>query len=567
MIFPLLLSSLAAAVPVNDGLQAQILPEGYDFLASQLTGTTWDFGPTEIVTEFECYDAIVVENLNFSMNLSRVSLAPADGAIDVGVEIGQLRGENMNLSGSSGWIDVCLDFDQPLKYLELADGQLTGEAAARVERGAVQLYFPAPLELTGDIDSELYGFPDDLAWFFLEGVALDMVADLIAEELPPVVAELTAAGFALPEIGGVETTLVPREARATLDGLFAAVDVDLGGEGGTGGNLDLSPRGTSHVAVGVTGALAEEILQIAWIEGLLSNHSEVLAPLIDDLLVDLQLDSDVEVFLGLAAPPAVAIDEDGIFVALRGLKLELHAPSGERLLALQTDATGRVDARLANGTIVLDVPELQVDVQQIETNLLKRDSSNLEGFLEGWVIDVARRALTDLEVYASHFEALGYVLRVDDREYQSGGMVVWASLYEADDPRVDRVPPDTEAAVEAQDEGFYASWQGTDDRAGPLTYRYRVDGGSWSAWTEALGTDLEVDDEEVHTLEVVARDGWANEDTTPASVSFVLRPATVSQGSTCGCGLGPAEGAGPAALAGLALALLLSRRRAAGRSR
>ena len=104
-----------------------------------------------------------------------------------------------------------------------------------------------------------------------------------------------------------------------------------------------------------------------------------------------------------------------------------------------------------------------------------------------------------------------------------------------------------------------ASWVGRDDRAGALLYRYRVDGGSWSRWTRRQGTTVPDLAPGAHTIEVVARDGWFNEDLTPASATIEVqapREPVVARG--CGCSSGGGSAAGVLALG---LVGLLRRRR------
>ena len=131
---------------------------------------------------------------------------------------------------------------------------------------------------------------------------------------------------------------------------------------------------------------------------------------------------------------------------------------------------------------------------------------------------------------------LGYVLRIDDSAYHDGGMVAWFTLFHADDPRVDRTAPETEAEAEAEPGRVLASWSGEDDREGPLWFRYRVDGGSWSRWTRRGQAELPEAAPGEHVLEVVARDGWFNEDLSPALARFSVTAPEVVEEEPAGCG-------------------------------
>lgn len=555
MLFALSVLAAAHGSPVRDALQAQILPEAYDFFAEELSGTTWPVGPTDFTGEWECYHEITIEGLNLSLELDRVLLAPVDHGIDLDVLLGEVRGENMPMRGDSDLLDVCLDFNTVLKYVELKKGHLEGVLGAKVEQRAISLFFPQPVELTGEMESDIRNFPDGVAWAFAENAVLNAVRGAIETELPAAVASLTADGFALSTFGGdVKVDLQAREVRAGTDGLVAAVDVDLGGDGGVGANLRLGPHGTSHGAVGLTASLAEEVLQAAWINSVFGSRSRLIGPLVDELLATLDLGNDVDVFYGLAAPPAVVIDPDGIFVKLTGLRVDIHAADGGELLTLIADANGTLDVRIVNGAFVLGVDQLGLAVRKLEAGkLLERDPDNLQAFMEGWAVDLAAQALDGITLWESHFEAMGYVLRVDHRELQPGGLVAWFTLFGADDPAVDRIAPDTTAQASVSGNTIHATYSGTDDRPGPLMFRARIDDRAWTRWMEETQTDLTELDPGTHVLEVVARDQWFNEDPTPAQVTFEIAGDDLQLSSECGCATPAGAGWGWMALLGLGL--------------
>jgi Tol biopolymer transport system component len=77
-----------------------------------------------------------------------------------------------------------------------------------------------------------------------------------------------------------------------------------------------------------------------------------------------------------------------------------------------------------------------------------------------------------------------------------------------------------------------AAWSGSDDRTPvqSLTFAWRLDGGSWSAWTTDTSTTLTGLSQGQHVIEVKARDLTGNEDPTPARCEFTvaLSPPTVS---------------------------------------
>ena len=554
------LAASALAAPVDRGLQAQIHPLGYDFVSEELSGTSWSFGPTVFETYWECYDPLVINDLNLSVQIDDVALVPQWDAIGVEVDFGEVRGENITLAGYSGWIDICIDFTLALEYIELNNGSLTGELSADVVGSALELSFPSPVVLEGDLSSEVSWLPDDIIWLFLQNTALDLASGMIEEELPPLVSQFTAEGFLFTTFGDFDVRLGADEVRASPEGLWAAIDVDIGGDGGEGVELDLEPRGQSHVAVGLTEALAEEILDAAFAEGVLDQDSPIIRDLIVDLLATLDWDDDVEVALGVQRPASVTIGADGVHLDLKKVTLTADSPDGERLLEMVADIGGWLELQVENGGLVLTAHELELEIEELDlSRLLDRDPDNLQSFLEGWVTEVATVSLRDLEMYHSHFEALGYVLRVDEGQFQDGGLGAWFTLFAADDPEVDRIAPDTEADVEVDGNTVHATFTATDDRPGQLMYSYRVDDKSWSRWSFETEATIEVEGG-AHTLEVRSRDAWHNRDESPDEVKFSIASAEVSNltGQGCGCATGP-RGSGWV-LAVLAL-LGLARRR------
>ncbi|MEZ4240490.1 MAG: hypothetical protein R3F59_30915 [Myxococcota bacterium] len=468
------LAPVASATPGDVGLQAQITPAGFDFVSDQLADTEFSFGPTTITGSYDCYDTIEVTDFNLDVPIETVTLEPKSGTLALDVQLGQIRGTDMGLHGDSGWFDLCIDFDATLEYIELSDARLTGELAAEVVNDQLVLSFVEPPVLTGTFDSNIAWFPDDLVWAFMEGTVLDLVSGAIADQLPPIIEELTADGLLVGTFGNVPVVAFVDDVESTRDGLYAAVDIDLGGDGDARGKrLDLSSSDDSHLAVGLTEGMAEEALAAAWSEGLLSPDSPLTADLIASLLADLGLGDDLKVALSLGAPPSVNIDPDGIHLSLEQTKLTA-TNDGEPALELVADLTGLLEVSVAGGGIVLTAHEVELDVTELDaSHLVDRDPENLQAFLEGWVVDAATAALGEMDVYQSHFEALGYVLRLDRTEMQDGGLVAWCTLFAADDPAVDREPPDTEVTATLSGSTVTAVFSATDDRPGDLLYSWR----------------------------------------------------------------------------------------------
>ncbi|MBX2802421.1 MAG: hypothetical protein KTR31_32375 [Myxococcales bacterium] len=537
MILSVLLS-VAWSNPVERGLQAQIHPHGYQFVADQVTGTQWDFGPTDLLFEPKdgCYHEVQINGFNLSVGLGQVTLLADWQGMDMNVEVTSARGEDMNLVGDTDFFDLCPDVDLDVKFIELSNGRIQGELAADVQAGAVDLYFPQAMTVTGDISSEIAWVPDDLVWSLASEQVLEALAGVAEEELPKFVGELTSEGFLFSAFGDFEVEVTAEEVLTSPEGLYVATNVDVGGLGGVATTLDLEPRAASHLAIGLTDVLAEDVMGTAWAEGILSSDSEELRDLVVSLLASLGLEDDVDVSLTLAESPEVQMVPDGILMQLGGTTLVAES-EGESLLELVGDVEGWLEVRLQGGAITLTAHELFLTVTEIDAGrLVDRDPENLRQFLEGWVIEAATVALGELEIYQSHFEALGYVLRIDQSEFQVGGLAAWCTLFDADDPAVDRDAPDTSLTLEVNDDSTVrATFTGLDDREGELFYSWRIDEGSWSRWSPVRAVDIEVGPGD-HLIEVMARDLWHNEDPTPAqgSVSIAEEPEDVEK-KGCGC--------------------------------
>ena len=152
---------------------------------------------------------------------------------------------------------------------------------------------------------------------------------------------------------------------------------------------------------------------------------------------------------------------------------------------------------------------------------------------------------------------------------RTGHLIAGATIYDANDPQVDRIAPDTQITSNlstVERTAVSIAYTGSDDRGGELLYSWQLDGGGWSPFKADTHVDLLALNDGPHTFEVMARDPWHNVDPTPASASVTVA-AKDSNASGCGCDLS-GDGRAPApavfALAGATLLGLAIRRRKAG---
>jgi MYXO-CTERM domain-containing protein len=558
-----LLSVTALGAPLERGLQAQLYPAGLDFLSNELSELELEVGPMDFSTTVECYDPLTIEDFNVSVVFDSVELTPGDGTLALDVQLGTIQGTYWDVSGTTGWFDTCFDFDVLVELIEVRNARLTGSLEADVSNGELVLNWVTPPSVTGELYSDIDWFPDDLVLSLVQDLVLEELAAALEEQVPPLVRELTLGTLPLGEVAGIPIGIDVDAVRVSAsEGLYTAVDVDLGTDGGDGVALDLPLRGGSHFAVGITEELAQDALDLTWATGLLDPDSETTAELIGELIAELDLGADIEAELGVGAAPQVTLGEESARLVLEQTTLEVRS-DGEVLLRLVADLEATLDVAIeaeealmgmSAHDVVLNIRELQAD------RLLSNEDSddNLSHFLEGWVAQAASASLRDIPLVANSFGAMGYVMRVDDVSAQQGGLRVWATLFRDDDPEVDLEPPDSEVEVEVASSVVTATFAGTDDRSGQLTYSWRVDGGGWSAWqTDTTATTAAVPG--AHTLEVRSRDGWFNVDPTPAIASFdIVGPDDEPASGGCGCASG---GAAPAAAGLLVLGLVALRRR------
>ncbi|MEQ1569095.1 MAG: hypothetical protein ABMA64_25890, partial [Myxococcota bacterium] len=213
--------SLAATVP--EGLSAQIHPGAFTFVAESLAAEPLAFGPLDLDAELDCYD-LSVRNFNLSIAVESLVVDPADGSLSVDLSLGRVRGEDISVEGVSGTFDLCLDFDATVEYVELVNGRITGELTAERAGDHVELSFVTPPTLSGEIDSDIDWFPDDLAWALFGDLVFDQVEQVLATEISTLLEEpincVVASSF-----GDVSTSLQVAALEASPQGVYASVDV------------------------------------------------------------------------------------------------------------------------------------------------------------------------------------------------------------------------------------------------------------------------------------------------------------------------------------------------------
>ncbi|MEQ1567585.1 MAG: hypothetical protein ABMA64_18225 [Myxococcota bacterium] len=548
----------ALAAPVEQGLRAEIYPGAFEFVAEQLTAGPFEFGPTDIHTSYDCYDTLDVTNFNITIEVENASIALEQDRLTVDFDLGTVQGLDVGITGETGWLTLCFDFDATIEYFQLIDAHVHGVLTPVETEDGVVLAFADPPQLTGTFDSDIDWFPDDIVWTFLGDVVLDELEEYIDTMLPTLLGEPITGVMDSP-FGAFPLSVDVSALSAAPDGLYAAADVDLGGAGDSSPpSLVLGQRGDSHLAVAMTDGMVRDLLGVAWTSGVLDEDNEATQALLADLVSTVGLPEDVATTLSIEGSPDVTITPEGVSLQLPLTTLEASA-GGEQLLRMVVDLDGLLEPNVeaSEGSVSMSAHELTIDVRELDTSHLMANEDgddHLASFLEGWVADAIGASLDDTRLFDSKFAAMGYVIRLDQITLQDRGAATWFTLFDAEDPEVDLAPPDTVVATKDTEEGLSVSLGGVDDRPGALTWSYRLDSKSWSTWSDVTEVSLDGLDVGEHTIEARARDEWQNEDPTPALASFEVTDEPAHKG--CGC-----DGTGGVAAIGWLAAALAARRR------
>lgn len=590
-----LLAALLPLAQAAPGVQAKLYPQAVDELTAMVEGTTYEVDKADVHAPYDCWDLLGIRNFNLDIPVETIDVALRDGRADLHLDFGEIRGEDMELYAvDSEYTDTCVEFETDILYVSLLHGQLDATVSVDVEGGEVRFDILGTPEVSGDLDTDIDWFPDDLALAFFEEEILDTLAETIAEEAPALLDAYLADTTLGGDLPPWSFALDPADAGIEADGITLGAEVELGWEGDDGcprsgafaegrdRQLELGDGGGSMLAVGLNERALVTSLHDLWEDGYFCFTQANVAEFLDNVggLFDPSV-GGLAATADLDTPPTLELHEDGIAVSLDGFGLRVTGTQdGQEVEVLRVrgdlSATGEIELDQGLGAFTLTLTDLSLHFDEFEASHLVSDDpdaeEHLRGFLEGWVTDWARSQADHVPLYAGLFHAYGWVLKVDRLAFEEGGLTLFLSLYAEDDPAVDDVPPETAAEAGAlAEDAVRLAWSGEDDRAGPLAFAWQLDGGSWSSWTVEDGVDLEALEPGTHQIAVKARDAWWNEDPTPVELSFdatALPPAGDDDEPGEGCACGVLGGAPPAGGAAALLGLLAGlRRRRAGAER
>ena len=576
--FPVLLALAlcqpAPALPVGGGAQVALYPSGIELATGWFEGETHTIEEPVLSGEYSCWDEVGIRDFSLEVPVRTVEVTLREHFLDVRVEFGTIHGEDMEVySIDADYFDTCVEFESDLLYITVTDPVFEVSLQPRVQGGELILEVLGDPEVTGDLDMDIDWFPDDLVLFFYE----DTIFEKLSETARTMIPELVASTFDASMLSGayddyaVAATLA--DATVTSDALWVGADLeatwlgtpscDPGAEQPPAGRepeLDMADAQGSTMAVGLTEWQLNALLRQLQADGFFCFDPDrmdyvyaAVEELFDPSIADLAASANI------GEPPVLVVESSGADALFQGLELEVTGTiAGQPQVLLAATADLRAQASLgvdpALASLTMSLHDLELEILDLQADHLLSDAEDAEDhlvdFLEGWVAEWVAEQVQDLALFATQYHLFGTYLRLDSTTWQTGGVVIHASLYDEDDPAVDLTPPDTQAwLLETMPVANWAriGWSGNDDKSTELAFATQLDGGGWSSWS--TDTELVVEDLLVgtHSVEVKARDGWLNEDPTPAVVDFELEAGEIDKGDEpkrCGCASGRGAMAG-----------------------
>lgn len=536
-----------------------MFPEGIEVVREVLSEQTYHVDYPEFASVYGCYDEIGVRDFNLDVPINDVVVDLEGSTVNLGVHFGTIEGTGMTLfANDSDWADACVGFETGLDLVRLDNARLTAGFDVAVEGGIVVLEFVEAPALSGDLQTDVGWFPDEIALAFFEEAILSSIADSIGGMLPDTVASLSADAIQFGDYGDFEVGLALGDIAVDTQAMSFAATADIGwlGEGscvpspnsepstGRTPKLDLTDSPGSGFAVGITESMLNELFVAAWRDGYFCFDQQETSILVASL--SSSFDPDVAGLTAqgsLGSAPRIKMSEAGIELVLEDLWLSIegeHQGQKTEVLELRLDLRTLLDVQLdqAYTSFTLSVHDLEVQVRDLSAKhlLAKEDSGErLVAFIETWAAGWAESKAQDVVLFSSLYYLWDLALKLDHVAYEPGGIELYASLFTDDDPAVDKVAPETEVIAWGSEAGARLQWSGSDDRSEALVYSYRIDGGDWSGWTADGGAEATDLLPGVHEVEVVARDAWLNVDASPAIASFSVGTAQTEPPGCSGC--------------------------------
>ena len=569
---PTLLLATAQAAPVAGGAQVALYSSGIEMATGWFEGETYSIQKAQLGGEYSCYDEVGIRDFALDIPVETIEVTLRDHYLDVRVDFGTIHGEDMEVYAlDEDYFDLCVEFESDLYYITVTDPVFEITLQPRVSGGELALDVLGSPEVTGDLDMDIDWFPDDLVLYFYEETIFEELSETARTMIPELVASTFDASMLSGAYDDYAVAATLDDADITTEAIWVGADLeaswlgtascDPGAEqpgAGREPELDMSNLDDSTMAVGITEWQLNALMRQLQADGFFCFDPDrmdyvyaAVEELFDPSVAELVASANI------GEPPVIVVEANGAEALFQGLELEVTgviAGQQETLLAARADLYAQADlgGDSALASLTMSLHELELEILDLDADHLLSDSPDAEehlvDFLEGWVAEWVAEQVQGLALFATQYHLFGTYLRLDSTTWQTGGVVIHASLYDEDDPAVDTVAPDTQAWLldTAPAEGSARiAYSGNDDKSVELAFASQVDGAGWSSWT--TDTELLVEDllPGAHSVEVKARDGWLNEDASPATVDFDLDEVDVDgeeEQGRCGCASRPASG-------------------------
>lgn len=533
------------ALPVVGDAQVVIGEKGLDFGASYIKEVPLSIEEERIEAEYDCWDQVGIENFNIQTQIEDAVLYTDEDEFLVLLWFAPIVGTDMEVyAQDSDTFDLCLSYQSTLNYININDLYVELVLNPYIdEYGLLALEVVESPFVDGDIEMDVSWFPDSLVLYFYEEQIFETLSDQLEEYIPAMVAEYADVfSYQIP-FEPVNIGLTLSDTEVLSSGLYMAAETDVHyTEEGICSNPEVSPQGESPAlefskiedaafGIGITERAVNKGIGNLWSEGFFCFSEEdfeelfsLISEFFDPTLIGLEGSARLD------TPPRIEISQEGLFFEIEGGILKIDALSlEENLLDVELDVRAKIDFNIQReeSSFGVTLHDLELDFAELEINGLLSDypyaKENVKRFIEKWLVDEIEERMDEIPLFAAFFQVLDLYIFVDELNYIDGGIEMYVNLFREGDPEIDGIAPDTTASLESVfGDQVVVSWDGSDDREGTLVFSYRLDDESWSSWS----TDRILQREGLltgsHILQVKARDGWWNEDASPAILSFTI---------------------------------------------
>ena len=586
--FFLSLLSLSHAIPLTGDVQVAIGESGLVFGAEYVKQFPIEFNEEEIAAPYGCWDLVGVRNFNVETQIKDLDFLLTEESITLMAKFEPVYGYNMTIFAEDDQLfDTCLGgYNGELSYVEIQNLYFEIELSPSInDLGLLEMEVVGEPIITGDLDIDLSWFPDGVILYFFEDTIFNQMSTTLQNQIPLLVDQYANILAYQYTINDIEFDVALSETEINTNGLFLGGDANVhyvGDQDCTNEPIEIDETSPDLYFEKLTEAdagfaLTENALNRAinnlWAEGFFcfsETDFEVLFSSLESLFDSSA--GNLSANASINTIPSFNIENDQINLAIQDVSLAVYAmEDSDQFIEMDFDISAKIDLKLnpTTSSFGISLHDLELEFSNLKVEGLIYDDAqsqeNVKRFIEVWVVKEIEKQIQNLSLFQSMFHLFDLYIFVHEINYEDSGFEVYLKLYKEGDPAIDNIAPSTTAIVKEVSTGVaQATWSATDDREGELVFSYRLDNGSWSAWTTDKETTFENLSAGTHILQVKSRDSWWNEDLSPEVIPFEIT-AQETTGETdnaddacCGCASISPQGVGWFGLIGL---LALGRRR------